>query len=204
MQYNPYDEIRARVSCLEAGRYYGADVKRSGFICCPFHNERTPSLKLYDGDRGFYCYGCGKGGDVIELASGLLNLSRVQAAEQLNRDFSLGLSFGKDRETAEQRRQREEQQAMRERYRQYCAWLDMARYKLTRLHYLGWQSKDIAPEALSEESAQAVRDLPTCEYYLDTLEDGKIGEIEIIRPGIERMIALYDLIVRQWSILDML
>lgn len=112
---NPYDEIRRRVSCVEAARWYGFAPNRGGFICCPFHHERTPSLKVYDGERGFFCFGCHKGGDVIELVSELLGVSRTEAAQDINRSFSLGLTFGRDRETPEQRREREERKRTRER-----------------------------------------------------------------------------------------
>ena len=34
-------------------------------VCCPFHNDRTPSMKV---DSRFYCFGCGASGDVIDFA----------------------------------------------------------------------------------------------------------------------------------------
>ena len=34
----------------------------------PDHDERTPSFTVYPGDRGWWCFGCGRGGDVVELA----------------------------------------------------------------------------------------------------------------------------------------
>jgi len=38
--------------------------------CCPLpgHDERTASFTVYPGDRGWWCYGCGRGGDVVDLA----------------------------------------------------------------------------------------------------------------------------------------
>jgi hypothetical protein len=45
-------------------------VSRYGYARCPLHDERIPSLKLYDSPAdGWYCWGCGRGGDVIEYAA---------------------------------------------------------------------------------------------------------------------------------------
>jgi len=34
---------------------------------CPFHNERTASFKIYTNNNDFYCFGCDKGGKVVEF-----------------------------------------------------------------------------------------------------------------------------------------
>lgn len=47
----------------------GQRVGRSGKIRCPFHEDRTPSLHVYDDpERGWYCFGCGRGGSILDLA----------------------------------------------------------------------------------------------------------------------------------------
>lgn len=40
-------------------------VNRSGFCRCVFHKEDTASMKIYR--EGFYCFGCNKGGDIIDF-----------------------------------------------------------------------------------------------------------------------------------------
>ena len=51
-------------------RLTGARVGRSGNVCCPFHEDRSPSLHVYDDpSRGWYCFGCGRGGSIYDLAS---------------------------------------------------------------------------------------------------------------------------------------
>ena len=67
-----FDEVRERISTTEAARYYGYEPNRAGFICCPFHKDRTPSLRLYP--DGFYCFGCGAGGSVIDFVGRLFHL----------------------------------------------------------------------------------------------------------------------------------
>jgi hypothetical protein len=45
-------------------------ITRYGYARCPLHDEEIPSLKLYDEpDEGWYCWGCGRGGDLIEYAA---------------------------------------------------------------------------------------------------------------------------------------
>ena len=41
-----------------------ADYGKS--ICCPFHNEKDPSLHIFE-NQSWYCFGCGKGGDVYDF-----------------------------------------------------------------------------------------------------------------------------------------
>ena len=55
-------------------------------ICCPFHADRNPSMKV---DFRFHCFGCGADGDVIDLTAKLFQLSLLQAAEKLATDFGL-------------------------------------------------------------------------------------------------------------------
>lgn len=57
--------------------------------CCPFHDDRNPSMKL---DDRFYCFGCGATGDAVDLTARLLELSPKEAAVQLASDFGIILS----------------------------------------------------------------------------------------------------------------
>ena len=86
-----FGEIVRRVPAVEAARLYGVAVDRRGLALCPFHAEDTPSFRFYPGDRGFYCFGCGAGGDVLTFTERLLGLSPIEAARRLDADFRLGL-----------------------------------------------------------------------------------------------------------------
>ena len=81
-------KIKTLVKPVDAAMVYDMGVNKHGMICCPFHNDDTPSLKLYDDH--FYCYGCGEYGDVIKLTAGYFNLSAKEAVSKLNKDFGLG------------------------------------------------------------------------------------------------------------------
>lgn len=43
-----FTQVKMAVSVKEAAEYYGLEVKRGSMVCCPFHNDRTPSMKLND------------------------------------------------------------------------------------------------------------------------------------------------------------
>ena len=58
---NAFDEVKAAVPVRDAAELYGYHPNRAGFICCPLHGEKTPSMKLYPGEGGFHCFGCGAG-----------------------------------------------------------------------------------------------------------------------------------------------
>jgi hypothetical protein len=67
---------------------------------CPFHDDRTPSLKL--NEDYYYCFGCGATGDVIDFTARLLGLGNGEAAQRIAVDF--GISQGKPSVLAKLRR----------------------------------------------------------------------------------------------------
>ena len=82
-----FTQIKMAVSVKEAAEYYGLEVNRGNMVCCPFHADRTPSMKL--NEDYFYCFGCGAHGDVIDLVARLFNLSSYDAAKKLAADFGI-------------------------------------------------------------------------------------------------------------------
>ena len=82
-----YETIKAAISVKQAAEHYGLKVSHNGMACCPFHNDRHPSLKL--NEDYFFCFGCGAKGDVIDLVARLFDLSSYEAAQKLAADFGL-------------------------------------------------------------------------------------------------------------------
>ena len=82
-----YETVKAAISVKDAAEQYGLKVNRNGMACCPFHNDRHPSLKL--NEDYFYCFGCGATGDVIDFTARLFGLSSYEAAQKLIADFGL-------------------------------------------------------------------------------------------------------------------
>ena len=82
-----YETIKVAISVKQAAEHYGLKVNRNGMACCPFHNDRHPSMKL--NEDYFYCFGCGTTGDVIDFVARLFGLSSYEAAKKLAYDFGM-------------------------------------------------------------------------------------------------------------------
>jgi len=54
-------------------------------IRCPFHDDSTGSLKIYQQTNSFYCFGCQKWGTPIEFTAGYLNISNKEAIKELSK-----------------------------------------------------------------------------------------------------------------------
>lgn len=67
------DRLLAVAPRVYVERLTGATVGRDGKVRCPFHEDRRPSLHVYeDPQRGWYCFGCGRGGSIYDFAALLL------------------------------------------------------------------------------------------------------------------------------------
>ena len=93
--------IKTNLSMIEVLQRYGFELDRKGTCLCPFHGEKTPSFKAYDGNRGFYCFGCGESGDVISFVQKYFNLSFAETLRKIDTDFHFGLFGNVNRREAE-------------------------------------------------------------------------------------------------------
>src|SRR6187431_289495 len=73
---------------------------------CPFHEERTPSFSVNAVDKLFYCFGCGKGGDVISFVRETENLDFVGAVEWLADRFRVPIEVEEASPQVEAQRRR--------------------------------------------------------------------------------------------------
>ena len=83
------DYILELISMKDIIDKYGFYIKHN-MIRCPFHNDKTASMKIYD--KSFYCFGCNKTGDLIQFVEYLFNLNFKEAMQKINLDFNLNLS----------------------------------------------------------------------------------------------------------------
>ena len=73
---------------------YGLEISRGGMALCPFHNERTPSAKIYP--DALHCFGCGTHVDVIGFTQKMFELDKpIDAVKKLNDDYALHIEIGK-------------------------------------------------------------------------------------------------------------
>lgn len=77
MDRNDIEEVVSEY--VNLGRTSGSNR----FGLCPFHSEKTPSFSVNRDKQIFYCFGCHKGGDVINFIMSIENLSFPEAVEFL-------------------------------------------------------------------------------------------------------------------------
>ena len=161
MTENVFEAVKQSVSTRDAAAFYGIEVKRNGMACCPFHDDKNPSMKV---DQRFHCFGCGEDGDVIDFTAKLFDLSSKEAAEKLAQDF--GLIY--DSQAPPRRRyvrQKTEAQKFRED-RQRCYRVLSDYYYLLKK----WEA-DNSPRTLEEEPhprfVEAIQKKIYVEYLLD-------------------------------------
>lgn len=144
--HEDFEIVTHSITMQQVAEAYGFQSNKKGFIRCPFHGnglERTPSLKIYPGHRGFHCKGCGVGGDVIRFVELLNNLTSKEAMEELAATFQIPISTDVDTspETIERAKQARVEQALA---------ITLEQQKLIDLRYLG--NEILALENLIKES----------------------------------------------------
>ena len=77
---NLFHTVKAAVTTRQLAELYGLRPDRRGMVCCPFHGDKHPSMKV---DSRFHCFACGADGDVIDFAARLHGLSKWDAARRI-------------------------------------------------------------------------------------------------------------------------
>ena len=83
---NIFQTVKENVTARQAAEQYGLKVNKNGMICCPFHDDRHPSMKV---DKGFCCFACGAKGDVITFVADFFHIVPLEAAKKLAEDFRI-------------------------------------------------------------------------------------------------------------------
>ena len=161
MAENVFEAVKQSVSTREAAAFYGIEVKRNGMACCPFHDDKNPSMKV---DQRFHCFGCGEDGDVIDFTAKLFDLSPKEAAEKLAQDFGLIYDSQAPPRRRYVRQKTEAQQFREDRQRCYRVLSDY-------YHLLKKWGIDHSPRTPEEEPhprfVEAIQKKTYVEYLLD-------------------------------------
>ena len=83
--------IRDSVTMDQVLAMYGYQTKH-GFMVCPFHGDKDASLKVYPGSGGWHCFGCGKGGSVVDFVMEHEGCDFRTAVTAIDKAMRLGLS----------------------------------------------------------------------------------------------------------------
>ena len=161
MTENVFEAVKQSVSTREAAEFYGIKVSRTGMACCPFHDDKNPSMKV---DQRFHCFGCGEDGDVIDFTAKLFDLSPKEAAEKLAQDFGLIYDSQAPPRRRYVRQKTEAQQFREDRQRCYRVLSDY-------YHLLKKWGIDHSPRTPEEEPhprfVEAIQKKTYVEYLLD-------------------------------------
>ncbi|WP_051197482.1 CHC2 zinc finger domain-containing protein [Butyrivibrio sp. MB2005] len=192
-----FSEVKQRVSALDAFRHYGIGVGSKGMCCCPFHNDRNPSMKV---DSRYHCFACGADGDAIDFVANYYGLSLLDATRKLNDDFFLGISFGYNSysrpKSKEQILQEKELARKREAEKAFDIIRRDAINVLSDYHRQLWEwKKEYAPKDINEEDAdwhpffvEALDRLDFINELLDALTFGDRNEQHEIMKTYEKEI----------------
>ena len=166
-----FEVVKQSVTVREAAEMYGIAVGRGGMACCPFHDDRHPSMKL--NEDYFYCFGCGATGDVIDFTARLYDLSPKEAAEKLALDF--GLAY--DSQAPPRRRYvRQKTEAQKLKEKREHGWRVLADY----YHLLRKWETDYSPKTPDEDPhprfMEAIQKKDYMGYLLDTFLDSSTEE----------------------------
>ena len=82
-----FEAVKTTVTPRMVAEHFGLNVSRNGMVCCPFHDDRHPSMKLYEDH--YHCFGCQANGDVIAFTSKLFGITPLEAAQKLAADFGI-------------------------------------------------------------------------------------------------------------------
>lgn len=158
--------IKDTVPVPVAAEHYGVEV-RNGMCCCLFHDDRTPSMKLYP--ENYYCFGCGEHGDVTALVARLFGLKPYEAAQKIAADF--GIIHNSENKSIRQHirvlSQREKEAKAFRTLSDYCVLLKK------------WR-KEYAPKSEAEELhplfVESLQKLDIYDSYLDIFITGTAEE----------------------------
>lgn len=135
-------QVKASVTVRQFLEHNGIRVNRQGFCVCPLHGDKDASLKVYGGERGWTCYGCHKGGDVINLAKEMYGIGLYEAIRRIDKEFGLKMPLDEEpnqkdrflfkagkirRETEREREEHRKELLEKEYWDTYDMWLYLNR-----------------------------------------------------------------------------
>lgn len=160
-----FDAVREGVTAYDVATNYGLRPNRAKMICCPFHQDKHPSMKV---DRRYYCFGCGAHGDAIDFVANLYGIGTREAAIKIATDFHI--SYDESFPTSfEQRNYKIKKSEARK-------WAEDKRgliQRISALHsYLREMKIDYAPKSIEDSDWSplfklAVDDFETVDYYYE-------------------------------------
>lgn len=165
MSVRLFDAVREEATAYDVAVNYGLKPNRAKLICCPFHNDKHPSMKV---DKRYYCFGCGAHGDAIDFVANLYGIGMKEAAIKIATD--LHISYDDKLPTSFEQRNYEMKKSKarkgEEDKRELCQ-------RISKLHsYLREMKIKYAPKSVEDSDWSplfklAVDDFETVDYYYE-------------------------------------
>lgn len=180
---NIFSEVKKHLTARQAAEYYGLKVRRNGTACCPFHDDKHPSMKI---DKNYHCFACGVGGDTVDYVSRMFALSQYNAALKLIEDFTLPIDLkgntvfnAQEKERIrKERAERERITHIQERFEKWCnQTIDRLRNCISEIDSVNYFLIGKPPDIIfSEDYIQMLHSEPLINYWLDILCIGAVSE----------------------------
>ena len=178
-----FSEVKEHLTARQAAEGYGLQIKRNGMACCPFHDDKHPSMKI---DKNYHCFACGVGGDAIDYVSRMFGLTQYEAALKLIEDFSLtvdvresaSLSAQEKKRIRSEKAERERILHIQKRFEKWCSrTIDTLKDCLSEIENVSGFLTGKPPDLIfSEDYAQMLHAEPLINYWLDILCMGETAE----------------------------
>lgn len=177
---NVFEAVKDRLSTREAAEYYGLKINRNGMACCPFHNDKNPSMKV---DHRYHCFACQADGDVIDYVANLFGLSKKDAAKKLAEDF--GIVYDKWKPPDKERKcipvVKKKPLHIQFKEAKFHFWRVITDY----YHLLCAWKEEYAPkdpeDVWDERFVEALQNITQLEYVMDTFLEGDLEtQVDII------------------------
>ncbi len=190
---NVFEAVKQSVTTREVAEMYGIKVRRNGLACCPFHDDRTPSMKL---DKRFHCFGCQADGDAVDFVSKLYGLSLKDSAIKIADDFGLGYNLNqhrivkpKIREPSREEKIRKEKQHVMNVLTDY-------------LHLLLQWEKEYAPHSPEEDFhplfVEALHRKDYLDYLIETVYQTPKENMEVLLSELREEVKKYELRITEY------
>ena len=181
-----FDEVKERVTAREVMERAGIVFNRNNMCRCPFHQDKTASMKVKPTDKKYFCFGCGEKGDAIDFVAKYYNRSPREAAMQIADEFGIIYDSSVRSPPKPVRREKSPMQILEEtKTKTYRVLSDY-------LHLLKEWERNFRPESMEkidERYVEAVQNREKVEFQLDTLlwgtEDEKEAVIHDLGKGVE-------------------
>lgn len=175
---NIFQKIKESVTTRQAAEMYGLRVNRNGMVCCPFHNDKHPSMKV---DKGFYCFACGASGDVIHFVERMHGLSPYEAVKKLADDFRIPIESKAVKPKSQINKKYVQKKNPHQLKQEFEKWEKYGiRILSDYLHLLEKWKQQYAPRYFEDdwknEFVEACKCRAITEYYLDILLSGELEE----------------------------